>query len=47
MAHSSIPFAFHRNIGSLVIGYLAQSGLTKTTLTAIQLAKAFGDVRFD
>lgn len=44
MAHSSIPFLFHRTIGSLVIGHLAQNGLTKNTLSAIQLATAFGDV---
>ena len=44
MAHSSIPFLFHRTIRSLVIGHLAQNGLTKNTLSAIQLATAFGDV---
>ena len=44
MVYSSIPFAFRRTIGSLVIGHLAQNGLTKNTLSAIQLAAAFGDV---
>ena len=46
MAHCSISLSFRRSIGSLVIGHLAQNGLTKNTLSAIQLATAFGDVRF-
>ncbi|KAK8825308.1 hypothetical protein WA538_003005, partial [Blastocystis sp. DL] len=43
-ASRRIPFLFHRTFGSLVIGHLAQNGLTKNTLSAIQLATAFGDV---